>query len=97
MKRGCEEKQAPIYYYIGNPDVPQTRQRRGHPVPESHFRWRAAEYLRLAAKLEMNRNELSKLTGLTINTLGQYPNVEQRQVPSLHILEIMRAEVERRN
>lgn len=84
------------YYYIGNPDVPQTPQRRGRPVPIEEFEWRATEYKRLRKQLRMSKGELSALTGLARKTLNQIPSVEYRKVPSLHILEIMRAEVERR-
>jgi len=58
--------------------------------------WRAIEYKKLRKHLGMSQREIAELTGLSFNTVRQIPSVDYNRLPSLYVLELMRAEIERR-
>lgn len=58
--------------------------------------WRAGEYRKLRTHLGLTQREVAKLTGLSYNTVRQIPSIDHDRIPSLYVLERMRAEIERR-
>jgi len=58
--------------------------------------WRACEYRKLRRHLSLTQREVAQLTGLSYNTVRQIPSLEHNRIPSLYVLELMRAEIERK-
>ncbi|KAB2793799.1 hypothetical protein F9K96_01090 [Brucella anthropi] len=58
--------------------------------------WRAFEYRKLRRHLSLTQRGVAELTGLSYNTVRQLPSLEQNRIPSLYVLELMRAEIERK-
>jgi transcriptional regulator with XRE-family HTH domain len=73
-------------YYLDRPKTAKTA---------TEKEWRAAEYRKLRSALAMSSKDLAALTGLSFNTVRQMPAIQFNRIPSLLVLERMRAELER--
>ncbi|KAB2673088.1 hypothetical protein F9K77_07145 [Ochrobactrum sp. LMG 5442] len=70
-----------------------------HAKTPADVQWRVDEFKRLRSELKIfkvKRPELSRLTGLKISSLDQYPYAPAGRIPSLLVLERMRAALEQR-